>query len=93
MKLSEKETNLYFKSSPVELLSVELEAKKYMPFSGMLKLLPMTTSEAEAKAVGMLIFSQSPECSEYSQQLKLPGAELQAKKIHNIISLQITIPS
>ena len=60
MKLSEKETNLYFKSSPVELLSVELEAKKYMPLSGMLKLLPMTTSEA----VGMLIFSQSSECSE-----------------------------
>ena len=74
----EKETNLYFKSSPVELLSVELEAKKYMPLSGMLKLLPMTTSEVEA--VGMLIFSQSSECSEYSQQLKLPGAELQAKK-------------
>ena len=74
IKLSEKETNLYFKSSPVELLSVELEAKKYMPLSGMLKLLPMTTSEA----VCMLIFSHSPECSEYSQQLKLP--ELQAKK-------------
>ena len=73
-----KETDLYFKSSPVELLSVELEAKKYMPLSGMLKLLPMTTSEVEA--VGMLIFSQSSECSEYSQQLKLPGAELQAKK-------------
>ena len=61
-------------------MSVELEAKKYMPLSGILKLLPMMTSEVEAKAVGMIIFSQLLECSEYSQQLKLPGDELQAKK-------------